>query len=98
MTCPSDTSSRAMRSSARKSPIERTTLQMLDRIQAVFTAEFMQSKRGLGNRSAEPIFIVGMPRSGSTLIEQILASHPRVFGAGERTDFTLLISRHRRGA
>jgi tetratricopeptide (TPR) repeat protein len=66
---------------------EGAMLRMLDRIRAVFTAEFMQSKRGLGNRSAEPIFILGMPRSGSTLIEQILASHPRVFGAGELTNF-----------
>jgi hypothetical protein len=34
-----------------------------------------------------PVFIVGMPRSGSTLIEQILASHPDIFGVGERADF-----------
>jgi tetratricopeptide (TPR) repeat protein len=66
---------------------EGPTLHMLDRIRAEFTAELMQSKKQLGNRSIEPIFIVGMPRSGSTLIEQILASHPRVFGAGELNDF-----------
>lgn len=35
------------------------------------------------NRDQTPIFIVGMPRSGSTLVEQVLASHPRVFGGGE---------------
>src|SRR5262249_13710377 len=40
-------------------------------------------KRGLGNPSPVPVFIIGMPRSGTTLIEQILASHPKVFGAGE---------------
>lgn len=40
--------------------------------------------RGVGGHWDEtPIFIVGMPRSGSTLIEQILASHPKVEGAGE---------------
>jgi tetratricopeptide (TPR) repeat protein len=66
---------------------EGATLRTLERIRAVFTAEFMQSKQGLGNRSAEPVFILGMPRSGSTLVEQILASHPRVFGAGELNDF-----------
>ena len=37
------------------------------------------------NKAALPIFIVGMPRSGTSLVEQILASHPAVFGAGERT-------------
>jgi hypothetical protein len=56
---------------------EHATLGTLDRIRAIFTSEFMQSKQ-LGNRSATPIFIVGMPRSGSTLVEQILASHPSV--------------------
>jgi tetratricopeptide (TPR) repeat protein len=51
------------------------------------TPEVLGAMRGLGHASAAPVFIVGMPRSGSTLIEQILASHPRVFGAGERTEF-----------
>lgn len=36
-----------------------------------------------GHDSEVPIFVIGMPRSGSTLVEQILASHSRVFGAGE---------------
>jgi tetratricopeptide (TPR) repeat protein len=53
------------------------------RIREVFTPEVMREKRGLGDPSPLPVFIVGMPRSGTTLIEQILASHPRVFGAGE---------------
>ena len=35
-----------------------------------------------------PVFIIGMPRSGTTLIEQILASHPKVFGAGELAEFS----------
>jgi hypothetical protein len=43
----------------------------------------VRAKRGLGDPSDAPVFIVGMPRSGTTLIEQILASHPKVFGAGE---------------
>jgi tetratricopeptide (TPR) repeat protein len=66
---------------------EGATLRTLERIREVFTPELMQSKQGLGNRSVEPVFILGMPRSGSTLVEQILASHPLVFGAGERNDF-----------
>jgi tetratricopeptide (TPR) repeat protein len=39
---------------------------------------------GFGNPSAQPVFIVGMPRSGTSLVEQIAASHSRVFGIGER--------------
>jgi len=65
---------------------EAAALRMFDRIEAVFGAELMRSKAGQGDPSSLPIFIVGMPRSGSSLIEQILASHPKVFGAGERLD------------
>jgi hypothetical protein len=46
----------------------------------------MAGRTGAGHASALPVFIVGMPRSGTTLIEQILASHPQVFGAGELPD------------
>jgi tetratricopeptide (TPR) repeat protein len=66
---------------------EATTLDLFDRIRAVFTADVMRGMRGSGDPSTTPVFIIGMPRSGSTLIEQILASHPSVFGAGERADF-----------
>jgi hypothetical protein len=45
-----------------------------------------------GDASEVPVFVVGMPRSGTTLIEQILASHSKVFGAGEREDFRALVS------
>jgi len=41
--------------------------------------------------SALPVFVVGMPRSGTTLVEQILASHPQVFGAGERDDIAAIV-------
>jgi hypothetical protein len=41
--------------------------------------------RGFGTETERPVFVVGLPRSGSTLVEQILASHPRVHGAGELT-------------
>jgi tetratricopeptide (TPR) repeat protein len=60
---------------------------MFDRIREVFTPELMRDKRGVGDFSRIPVFIVGMPRSGTTLIEQILASHPKVFGGGELVDF-----------
>lgn len=45
--------------------------------------EFWKTVQKSGNESLRPIFIVGMPRSGTTLLEQILASHPDVYGAGE---------------
>ncbi len=50
-----------------------------------FDRAFFERWRDSGNPSDRPVFIVGMPRSGTTLVEQILASHPRVFGAGELT-------------
>ncbi|GBQ49698.1 tetratricopeptide repeat-containing sulfotransferase family protein [Acetobacter ghanensis] len=48
-----------------------------------FTAAAIAATAETGHISACPVFIVGMPRSGSTLVEQILASHPQVYGAGE---------------
>ncbi len=50
-----------------------------------FDVEFFESRRHFGVGSELPVFIVGMPRSGTTLVEQILASHPLVYGAGELT-------------
>ena len=55
----------------------------VDRLLEAFTAEFFTRVRGWGLDTERPVFVVGMPRSGTTLVEQILASHPRVFGAGE---------------
>ena len=48
-----------------------------------FDAEFFATSAGRGDPSPRPVFIVGMPRSGTSLVEQILASHPDCFGAGE---------------
>ncbi|MEP6546678.1 MAG: sulfotransferase [Gammaproteobacteria bacterium] len=53
------------------------------RIRAVFDKAFFGGRTGSGDPSAAPIFIVGLPRSGSTLVEQILASHSRVEGTME---------------
>ena len=72
---------------------EAAMLGIFDRVREVFTPELMSSKAGRGDKSAQPIFIVGMPRSGTTLIEQILASHPQVYGAGEREDFKRVLAR-----
>ena len=54
-----------------------------DAIIQVFEPELLESRRGQGHPSGEPIFIVGLPRSGSTLLEQILASHSQVEGTAE---------------
>jgi tetratricopeptide (TPR) repeat protein len=62
---------------------EAATLAELDRLRALFTPDFLRARAGAGAPGAAPVFIVGMPRSGTTLIEQILASHPQLFGAGE---------------
>ena len=52
-------------------------------IAEIFSSDLLNAKAGMGARSDMPIFIVGMPRSGTTLAEQILASHPMAHGAGE---------------
>jgi len=52
-------------------------------IASLFSAEFLHRHAGQGMPSGLPVFVVGMPRSGTTLVEQILASHPDVQGAGE---------------
>jgi hypothetical protein len=62
-----------------------TTAQTL-RAKALFSAEFFAERAGMGSASDAPIFIVGLPRAGSTLIEQILASHSQVEGTMELPD------------
>jgi tetratricopeptide (TPR) repeat protein len=61
----------------------RRTKQFHDELVEVFNPEFMAEHAGAGNPDPAPIFIVGMPRSGSTLVEQILASHSQVEGTHE---------------
>ncbi len=56
------------------------------RITAAFTPELIAAGQGWGDPDPRPVFVVGLPRSGTTLIEQILAAHPEVHGAGELTD------------
>ena len=66
---------------------ETQALALLTRTREIFNREVFAARKCLGDPSPVPVFIFGMPRSGSTLVEQILASHPEVFGAGEITDF-----------
>lgn len=63
---------------------------LLETVRGVFTKEFLNSRDGAGEPSADPIFIIGMPRSGSTLLEQILASHPLIEGTAELPDLDAL--------
>jgi tetratricopeptide (TPR) repeat protein len=58
---------------------------------SVCTREFFTSRQGFGCQRADPIFIVGLPRAGSTLLEQILASHPQVAGTMELADIPRLV-------
>jgi tetratricopeptide (TPR) repeat protein len=55
----------------------------VDQIIALYDADWLRTARAQGHESRRPVFIVGMPRSGTTLTEQILASHPEAFGCGE---------------
>ena len=65
----------------------------VSRMIAQFTEDFMQARQGQGCPDPDPIFVLGMPRSGSTLVEQILASHPLVEGTQELGDIQMLSSR-----
>jgi tetratricopeptide (TPR) repeat protein len=66
---------------------EKDVLSLLERIRTIFTPDLMRQKSGRGDPSNAPVFVVGMPRSGTTLVEQILASHSGVYGAGEIETF-----------
>lgn len=63
------------------------------RCKRLFTADFFHERSGFGCSSKEPIFLVGMTRSGSTLIEQILASHSQIEGTRELSDLAALAKR-----
>jgi len=65
----------------------------VDRAVALFTPVFFAARQGQGSPAPDPIFILGMPRAGSTLVEQILASHPLVEGTMELPDVPLLARR-----
>ncbi|HEU4516324.1 MAG TPA: sulfotransferase, partial [Steroidobacteraceae bacterium] len=62
-----------------------------ERIRAVFDAGFLESRAGMGDPDPSPIFVVGLPRSGSTLIEQILSSHSQVDGTHELPEVGRLV-------
>ena len=63
-------------------------------IKKIFNKNFINSFESLGNISRTPIFILGMPRSGTTLVEQIISNHPKVFGGDELNFFPELINKY----
>ena len=71
---------------------ERLTAHRLG-CETLFTEAFFRDRLDWGCASRAPIFIVGMPRSGSTLIEQILSSHSAIEGLGERPDLDVAVGR-----
>lgn len=64
-----------------------------DNICKTFSAELIKNLGGAGSSSDAPIFVLGMPRSGTTLTETIIASHPDVYGAGELPDMLQIAAR-----
>lgn len=64
-------------------------VQTIAKIMSTFDENFVQRTKGQGCNSDEPIFILGLPRTGSTLIERIVSQHSHVFAAGELNDFAL---------
>ena len=71
---------------------ESANRESFDSLINMYSPSKMASRVRATNRSKLPIFIVGMPRSGTSLVEQILASHPRVYGAGELRDIHKITS------
>ncbi|GGY91751.1 tetratricopeptide repeat-containing sulfotransferase family protein [Novosphingobium colocasiae] len=68
-----------------------TTTRAVDRAIALYTPAFLASRAGQGCPAADPVFVLGMPRAGSTLIEQILSSHSQVEGTMELPDVIALV-------
>jgi tetratricopeptide (TPR) repeat protein len=65
----------------------------VERSQALFTSEFLSVRAGWGCQATDPIFILGMPRAGSTLVEQILSSHSAIEGTAELPDMPAIARR-----
>ncbi|MBA4007361.1 MAG: hypothetical protein C0486_01085 [Erythrobacter sp.] len=70
-----------------------TTTRQVDRVIEILTPEFLAQHHGVGDPAPDPIFILGLPRAGSTLLEQILASHSAVEGTMELPDIPAIAMR-----
>jgi tetratricopeptide (TPR) repeat protein len=90
--------SRAFENYARANAIKRLSIEYdsgwlarhVAKCKALFTPQFLRDRAEAGSSSPEPVFIIGMQRAGSTLVEQILASHPAIEGTAELPDISLL--------
>jgi tetratricopeptide (TPR) repeat protein len=74
----------------------------IDKAEATYTPEFFAERSTAGFSAPDPIFVVGVQRSGSTLVEQILDSHPQIEGTAELTELPTIVREqgdiaHRRG-
>lgn len=70
-----------------KSDVSVETM-LLQRSQEVFDEDLFTSLRAVGDHTTRPLFVIGMPRSGTTLVEQVLSSHSQIGAAGELTDLS----------
>ncbi len=70
----------------------RATTDLARRSKAIFTKDFFAARKNSGCKSPDPILIVGLTRSGSTLVEQILASHPLIEGTAELPAVNVLVA------
>jgi tetratricopeptide (TPR) repeat protein len=68
------------------------TVEKFDQLISVFNNELLSTVEVSGNKTDKPVFVIGMPRSGTSLVEQILSSHPEAHGAGELMDIGMLIA------
>jgi tetratricopeptide (TPR) repeat protein len=82
----------ALRREALDYSADETTAQA-ERARALLTADFLAARAGQGCLAPDPIFVVGLPRAGSTLVEQILASHSQVEGTQELPDIISMVRR-----
>jgi tetratricopeptide (TPR) repeat protein len=64
---------------------------LFESLKTVFSSKTFSAYEHCGSASERPIFVVGMPRSGTTLTEQILTSHPQIFGAGELSEIPSIV-------
>jgi tetratricopeptide (TPR) repeat protein len=77
---------------ARQNPFNAKVFdERIERILACCDRDFFAQRADLGLESEKPVFVVGMPRSGTSLVEQIIASHPRAHGAGELDDIGRMV-------
>jgi len=93
MSAPSSTTSGATRCGARRAITGRKSIEANTQQQiSVCTREFFTRRHGWGAPAPDPIFIIGLPRAGSTLLEQILASHSQVEGTQELSNVQQIVA------